>query len=97
MLPAFHDMHEVSARVAGGSIGAVQRILDGETDHAFSPGGGLHHAMRTRAAGFCVYNDVALAVAAARDAGHRVMYIDLDVHHGDGVQAVAVDSLPRPD
>jgi len=90
-VPAFHDMHEVSARIVGGSIGGVQRILDGETDHAFSPGGGLHHAMRTRAAGFCVYNDVALAVATARDAGHRVMYIDLDVHHGDGVQTMFWD------
>ncbi len=90
-VPAFHDMHEVSARIVGGSIGGVQRILDGETDHAFSPAGGLHHAMRTRAAGFCVYNDVALAVATARDAGHRVMYIDLDVHHGDGVQSLFWD------
>jgi acetoin utilization protein AcuC len=87
-VPAFHDMHEVSARIAGGAIAGVQRILDGETDHVFSPAGGLHHAMRTRAAGFCVYNDVALAVAAARDAGHRVMYVDLDVHHGDGVQSL---------
>jgi acetoin utilization protein AcuC len=90
-VPAFHDMHEVSARIAGGSIEGVQRILEGEAEHAFSPGGGLHHAMRTRAAGFCVYNDVALAVATARDAGHRVMYIDLDVHHGDGVQALFWD------
>jgi len=90
-VPAFHDMHEVSARVAGGSIGAVQRIIAGEAEHAFSPAGGLHHAMRTRASGFCVYNDVALAVAAARDAGHRVMYVDLDVHHGDGVQALFWD------
>lgn len=87
-VPAFHDMHEVSARIAGGAIGGVRRILDGEAEHVFSPGGGLHHAMRTRAAGFCVYNDVALAVAAARDAGHRVMYVDLDVHHGDGVQSL---------
>ena len=47
--------------------------------------------MRTRASGFCVYNDVALAVAAARDAGHRVLYIDLDVHHGDGTQALFWD------
>jgi acetoin utilization protein AcuC len=84
-------MHEASARVAGGSIGAVQRILAGEADHAFSPAGGLHHAMRSRAAGFCVYNDVALGVAAARDAGHRVLYLDLDVHHGDGTQALFWD------
>jgi acetoin utilization protein AcuC len=85
-VPAFHGMHEASALVAGGSIGAVERIVAGEADHAFSPAGGLHHAMRSRASGFCVYNDVALAVAAARDAGHRVLYLDLDVHHGDGTQ-----------
>ncbi len=87
-VPAFHGMHEASARVAGGSIDGVERILAGEARHAFSPAGGLHHAMRTRAGGFCVYNDVALAIAAARDAGHRVLYIDLDVHHGDGTQAL---------
>jgi acetoin utilization protein AcuC len=90
-VPAFHGMHEASALVAGGSIGAVQRILSGEADHAFSPAGGLHHAMPARASGFCVYNDVALAVATARDAGHRVLYIDLDVHHGDGTQAMFWD------
>jgi acetoin utilization protein AcuC len=87
-VPAFHGMHEVSALVVGGSVGGVERILAGETEHAFSPAGGLHHAMRTRAAGFCIYNDVALAVARARDAGHRVLYVDLDVHHGDGTQAL---------
>lgn len=93
-VPAFHDMHEVSARIVGGSVEGVRRILEGEAEHAFSPAGGLHHAMRTRASGFCVYNDVALAVATARDAGHRVMYIDLDVHHGDGVQSLFWDD-PR--
>jgi acetoin utilization protein AcuC len=87
-VPAFHGIHEASALVAGASLGAVEQILVGAAQHAFSPAGGLHHAMRTRAAGFCVYNDVALAVAAARDAGHRVLYIDLDVHHGDGTQAL---------
>ena len=90
-VPAFHGMHEASALVVGGSIGAVDAILAGEAEHAFSPAGGLHHAMRTRAAGFCVYNDVALAVARARDAGHRVLYVDLDVHHGDGTQAMFWD------
>jgi len=90
-VPAFHDMHEASARIAAGSIEAVARIVDGEAPHAFSPAGGLHHAMRTRASGFCVYNDVALAVAAARDAGHRVLYVDLDVHHGDGTQTLFWD------
>ncbi len=89
--PPFHGMHEASALVAGGSIGAVGRILAGEASHAFNPGGGLHHAMAARASGFCIYNDVALGVAAARDAGHRVLYVDLDVHHGDGTQALFAD------
>ena len=85
--PPFAGMHEASARVAGGSIAAASAILTGEAQHAFHPGGGLHHAMAARASGFCIYNDVALAVAVARDAGHRVLYVDLDVHHGDGTQA----------
>lgn len=90
-VPAFHGMHEVSAQVAGGSIDAIREILSGRAAHAFAPAGGLHHAMPSRASGFCVYNDVALAVAAARDAGHRVLYLDLDVHHGDGVQTIFWD------
>ena len=89
--PPFEDMHTASARIAGGSIDAVDRILDGEAEHAFNPGGGLHHAMADRASGFCIYNDVALGVARARDAGHRVLYVDLDVHHGDGTQALFWD------
>jgi acetoin utilization protein AcuC len=86
--PPFDGMHHAAAHVAGGSIAAVERILAGDVEHAFHPGGGLHHAMADRAAGFCIYNDVALAVARARDAGHRVLYVDLDVHHGDGTQAL---------
>jgi acetoin utilization protein AcuC len=89
--PQFDGMHEASAAIAGGSIDAVDRILQGEVEHAFNPGGGLHHAMAGRASGFCIYNDVALAVARARDAGHRVLYVDLDVHHGDGTQALFWD------
>jgi len=89
--PPFEDMHEASAAIAGGSIDAVDRILTGEVQHAFNPGGGLHHAMAARASGFCIYNDVALAVARARDSGHRVLYVDLDVHHGDGTQALFWD------
>jgi len=86
--PAFPGMHEASAAVAGGSLRAMEAILRRETAHAFQPGGGLHHAMPARAAGFCVYNDPALAIARARRDGLRVLYIDLDVHHGDGVQAI---------
>lgn len=89
--PAFEDMHEASARVVGGSLEGVDRILAGEVEHAFNPAGGLHHAMAGNASGFCIYNDVALAAARARDAGHRVMYVDLDVHHGDGTQVLFWD------
>jgi acetoin utilization protein AcuC len=86
--PAFAGMHEAAAAVAGGSIRAMEAILRGDAEHAYQPGGGLHHAMRSRASGFCIYNDVALAVARARRDGLRVLYVDLDVHHGDGVQAL---------
>ena len=86
--PPFRGMHEVSAAVAGGSIGAMEAILRGDVEHAQHPGGGLHHAMAGRASGFCIYNDAALAIARARRDGLRVLYIDLDVHHGDGVQAL---------
>ena len=89
--PPFAEMHEASAAVAGGSIRAVEAILRGDVEHAFHPGGGLHHAMRGRASGFCIYNDPALAIARARQDGLRVLYIDLDVHHGDGVQALFWD------
>jgi acetoin utilization protein AcuC len=86
--PAFAGMHEASAAVAGGSILAMDAILRGDTSHAVHPGGGLHHAMPDRASGFCVYDDPALAIARARQDGLRVLYVDLDVHHGDGVQAI---------
>ncbi|MEI8334381.1 MAG: hypothetical protein WCH74_11085 [Chloroflexota bacterium] len=89
--PAFAGMHDAAAAVAGGSLRAMDAILRGDVDHAFHPGGGLHHAMRDRASGFCVFNDPALAVARARDAGLRVLYVDLDVHHGDGVEAMHAD------
>ena len=74
--------------VAGGSLRAVEAILRGDVEHAFHPGGGLHHAMPDRASGFCIYDDPALAIARARRDGLRVLYVDLDVHHGDGVQAI---------
>jgi acetoin utilization protein AcuC len=89
--PPFAGMHEAGATVAGGSLQAVEAILAGEVEHAFHPGGGLHHAMPGRASGFCIYNDPALAIARARQDGLRVLYVDLDVHHGDGVQAIHWD------
>src|SRR6185369_4751488 len=86
--PPFPGMHEAAAAVAGGSIRAMEAILRDEVAHAFHPGGGLHHAMASRASGFCIYDDPALAIARARQAGRRVLYVDLDVHHGDGVEAI---------
>ena len=86
--PPFHGMHDAAAAVAGGSLRAVEAILAGQIEHAFHPGGGLHHAMPGRASGFCIYDDPALAIARARLDGLRVLYIDLDVHHGDGVEAI---------
>ncbi len=86
--PPFAGMHDAAAAVAGGSIAALEAILRGGAQHAYHPGGGLHHAMPDRASGFCIYNDPGLAIAWARLAGKRVLYIDLDVHHGDGVQAI---------
>ena len=86
--PPFAGMHEAGAMVAGGSLRAVEAVLRGDVEHAFHPGGGLHHAMPGRASGFCIYDDPALAIARARRDGLRVLYVDLDVHHGDGVQAI---------
>jgi acetoin utilization protein AcuC len=89
--PPFHGMHEAGAAVAGGSLRAIEAILRGDVEHAFHPGGGLHHAMPGRASGFCIYDDPAIAIARARQAGKRVLYVDLDVHHGDGVAAIHAD------
>ncbi len=86
--PAFYGMHEAAATVVGGSLAAIDHILSGAQLHAFHPGGGLHHAFPARASGFCIYNDLACAILRARDAGHRVLYVDLDVHHGDGVEGI---------
>jgi acetoin utilization protein AcuC len=93
--PIFDRMHEASARVVGSSLLAAGQIAAGVTDRAVSIAGGLHHAMRDRAAGFCVYNDVAVAISWLLDNGfERVAYVDVDVHHGDGVQAAFYDD-PR--
>ncbi|MCI0686221.1 MAG: acetoin utilization protein AcuC [Sporichthyaceae bacterium] len=86
--PCFAGMHEASARVAGGSVDGAERIWRGESDHAINIAGGLHHAMADHASGFCIYNDPAIAIARLLELGaQRVAYVDIDVHHGDGVQA----------
>lgn len=93
--PIFWGMYEASALVAGGTLQAVQLVWRGEADHAVSIGGGHHHAMPSSAAGFCVFNDLAIAIAWLLDNGvERVAYVDTDVHHGDGVQAAFYDD-PR--
>ena len=85
--PAFAGMHEAAAALCGASIVAAQSVWEGRVDQVFSAGGGLHHAFANRAAGFCVYNDCAVAIRALLDAGaERVAYVDVDVHHGDGTQ-----------
>lgn len=87
--PIFHGMHEASALVAGATLRAAEAVWNGETTRAVSIAGGLHHAMPSRASGFCVYNDPAVAIARMLDLGaERVAYVDVDVHHGDGVEAI---------
>ncbi|MER5179830.1 acetoin utilization protein AcuC [Streptomyces sp. NPDC002896] len=86
--PAFAGMHEVSALIAGQSVGAAEAVWRGDALHAVNFAGGLHHAMPAGASGFCIYNDASLAIARLLELGaERVAYIDVDVHHGDGVQA----------
>lgn len=85
--PIFPHMHEASAIITGGSLAAAREIAAGRARRAVSIGGGMHHAMPDRAAGFCVYNDVAIAISWLLDNGFdRIAYIDVDAHHGDGVQ-----------
>jgi acetoin utilization protein AcuC len=87
--PIFPLMHEASARVAGATLSAAEAVLAGRAEHAFNPAGGLHHAMPERASGFCVYDDPAIAVAWLLGHGvDRIAYVDVDVHHGDGPQAI---------
>jgi acetoin utilization protein AcuC len=93
--PAFAGMHEAAARLAGASLLSASRILDGSVLRAINFGGGMHHAARERASGFCIYNDAALAVQKLLDGGiRRVAYIDVDAHHGDGTESIFWDD-PR--
>ena len=93
--PIFPQIHQASALIAGGSIRAARDIAAGRATRAVNIAGGLHHATPGHASGFCVYNDAALAIRALLDAGRqRVAYVDVDVHHGDGVQACFADD-PR--
>jgi acetoin utilization protein AcuC len=85
--PIFSGMHEIGLDICAGTATAVDAVLDGAALRATSLAGGLHHAHRAKASGFCLYNDLAVAIArAVRDRDVRVAYLDIDVHHGDGVQ-----------
>jgi acetoin utilization protein AcuC len=93
--PVFPGMHDASALVAGATVAAALKVWAGVAWHGASIAGGLHHAMRASASGFCVYNDPAIAISWLLAAGAgRVAYVDIDVHHGDGVQAAFYDD-PR--
>src|SRR5690625_727288 len=86
-VPVFRDIHTASARIVGGSLALAENIWRGEVLHGVNIAGGLHHAMPDGAGGFCVYNDASVAIARLLELGaKRVAYIDLDAHHGDGVE-----------
>jgi len=89
--PSFPGCYEASARLVQGAVDALDYTLE-HLRPAYHPGGGLHHAHPDRASGFCIFNDVAIAVARAVGKGHRVAYIDIDAHHGDGVMYGFYDS-----
>jgi len=91
--PIFPAMHEACARVVGEVLEACRMVMRGDVTHAMCVSGGLHHAMRSRASGFCVYNDAGVAIARLKEEhpGIRVAYVDTDAHHGDGVQWIFYD------
>lgn len=93
--PVFPGMHEKVASVCAATATAVELVASGSARRAASFAGGLHHALRGRASGFCVYNDLAIAIKRAVERhGVKVAYLDVDAHHGDGVQALFYDD-PR--
>jgi acetoin utilization protein AcuC len=86
--PVFPGMHEASALVAGATLAAASAMFTGRAEHGINVAGGLHHAMRRAASGFCIYNDPAIAIEwLLRQGVEKIAYVDVDVHHGDGVQA----------
>jgi len=90
-VPVFENMHDAARLVVGGTLHAAQAVAAGQTPKALQLGGGLHHGHANLASGFCVYNDLSVAIRHLREAGLRVAYLDVDVHHGDGVQALHYD------
>lgn len=91
--PAYRGMLFRARLAVGGTVLGTRLVLDGRAAHVFNPGGGLHHAHADRASGFCLLNDVAIAVRHAEDryGVRRVAILDVDAHHGDGTQALVSD------
>ena len=85
--PVYPGMYEAALLSTGASVQAAELVADGVASAAFAPAGGLHHAMRGWASGFCIFNDPVVAINVLRKRGLRVVYVDIDAHHGDGVQA----------
>jgi acetoin utilization protein AcuC len=80
------QLHRLASLIVGGTLGAARRISYGETTRAFHPMGAKHHAQRDTASGFCIYNDMAVAATFLADSGMKVLSLDWDAHHGDGVE-----------
>ena len=87
--PVFPGMHQAAAHIVGASVEAFRQVWSGDSLHSVNITGGLHHAMRDRASGFCIYNDIAIGIQHLLDQGaQRIAYVDVDVHHGDGVERI---------
>lgn len=85
--PIFQNMHEASSLLVGGTLTAVDCVMKDKANHALHLGGGLHHGFRGKASGFCIYNDSSVAIKYLQEKYKaRVLYVDTDAHHGDGVQ-----------
>lgn len=90
--PVFKGVYEWSLYSAGASVQAAELVSSGKADKAFNICGGLHHAMADKASGFCYLNDAVIAIKYLLNQGKRVAYVDIDAHHGDGVQAAFYDT-----
>jgi acetoin utilization protein AcuC len=90
-VPIFDGMDDAARSLAGGTLHGARLIASGDATRVVQLGGGLHHAHKKLASGFCIYNDLSIAIQHLRNAGRRVAYLDIDVHHGDGVQWIHYD------
>jgi len=90
--PVFEGMYDIASWHAGASLTATDLVTSGEVNVAFNPAGGMHHARANYASGFCIFNDAAVIIHSMLAQGLRVAYVDIDVHHGDGVQEAFCDT-----